>query len=388
MQSARFRGIMRGPIGREAERYGRETGLTLESPTLRRLAVATAALAIVVSACSSSAATSAPSAAASEAASAATAPSAAASEAASQAAASVAPCGTVNIADNPWVGYEADVAVVAYLLKNDLGCTVNIKTLSEQVSWQGFPTGDVDVILENWGHKDLAKTYITDQKVAVDLGSQGNIGIIGWFIPKYYADAHPDLMAAYSDPKTFATTLNKYASDFVTSESGGKGQILDGDPSYVTNDEGLVAGLGLNFKVVYSGSEASSDKAIQTAINAQKPILAYYWEPNWFDSQINNGLVHLQLPAYTPGCDANTKSMTCDYPPYNLNKVASAAFMSSGSPAATLIQNFKWTNDDQNAVATDIALNKMSDDDAAKKWIDAHPDVWKAWMAGTGWTGS
>ena len=30
----------------------------------------------------------------------------------------------------------------------------------------------------------------------------------------------------------------------------------------------------------------------------------------------------------------------------------------------------------------------MSDDDAAKKWLDAHPDVWKAWMAGTGWTGS
>ena len=27
-----------------------------------------------------------------------------------------------------------------------------------------------------------------------------------------------------------------------------------------------------------------------------------------------------------------------------------------------------------------FALNKMSDDDAAKKWLDAHPDVWKTWM--------
>ena len=363
---------------------------------MRRLAAGAAAVAVIVSACSGSAATPAPTAAASAAAS--TAPAAssaaasqAASSAPSQAAASLAACGTVNIADNPWVGYEADVAVVSYILKNDLGCTVNVKTLSEQVSWQGFPTGDVDVILENWGHEDLAKTYITDQKVAVDLGSQGNVGIIGWFLPKYYADAHPALMNAYqqADPaKAVATALNAVASDFVTSESNGKGQLLDGDPSYVTNDEALVAGLGLNFKVVYSGSEAASDKAIQTAINAQKPILAYYWEPNWFDSQINNQMVHLSLPPYTAGCDSNSKSMTCDYPPYNLNKVASVSFMNSGSPAATMIKNFKWTNDDQNAVATDIALNKMTDDAAAKKWVDAHPDVWKAWLAGTGWTGN
>ncbi len=342
--------------------------MNFANTTVRRLAAGAAVLAIAVSACSSSGATTAPSMAASQ----------PAASTGSSPAASLAACGTVNIADNAWVGYEADVAVVAYLLKNELGCTVNIKNITEQVSWQGFPTGDVDVILENWGHADLAKQYITDQKVAVDLGSQGNQGIIGWYIPKVYADAHPNLLTANSDPKTFADALNAVASDFVTSESGGKGQILDGDPSYVTNDEALVNGLGLNFKVVYSGSEAASDKAIKAAIDAGKPILAYYWEPNWFSTQVD--LVHLKLPAYTDGCDSNPKSMTCDYPPYPLNKVASAAFMSSGSPAATLIKNFTWTNDDQNAVATDIAQNKMTDDAAAKKWLDAHPDVWKAWM--------
>ena len=346
--------------------------MNFANTTVRRLAAGAAVLAIAVSACSSSGATTAPSTAASQ-------PAAStAARTGSSPAASLAACGTVNIADNAWVGYEADVAVVAYLLKNELGCTVNIKNITEQVSWQGFPTGDVDVILENWGHADLAKQYITDQKVAVDLGSQGNQGIIGWYIPKVYADAHPNLLTANSDPKTFADALNAVASDFATSESGGKGQILDGDPSYVTNDEALVNGLGLNYKVVYSGSEAASDKAIKAAIDAGKPILAYYWEPNWFSTQVD--LVHLKLPAYTDGCDSNPKSMTCDYPPYPLNKVASAAFMNSGSPAATLIKNFTWTNDDQNTVATDIAQNKMTDDAAAKKWLDAHPDVWKAWM--------
>jgi glycine betaine/proline transport system substrate-binding protein len=337
----------------------------------KRLATLVAVAAIAMAACTSSGSSPAAS----------SGPGMSAPPAASAAAAgSTAPCGTVNLADNAWVGYEADLAVVAYVLKNELGCTVNIKNLSEQISWQGFPTGEVDAILENWGHEDLAKQYITDQKTAVDLGSQGNVGKIGWYIPKYYADAHPDLMAAGKDPKAFADTLNKYASDFATSESGGKCQILDGDPSYVTNDEGLVAGLGLDCKVVYSGSEAASDKAIQAAINAKKPILAYYWEPNWFSSVVNNQMVHLDLPAYTAGCDADTKNLTCDYPPYNLNKIASTKFANSGSPAFEVIKNFTWTNDDQNVVATDIAQNKMTDDAAAKKWLDAHPDAWKAWL--------
>ena len=137
------------------------------------------------------------------------------------------------------------------------------------------------MILENWGHDDLAEKYITAEKTAVDLGPRATWASSAGTSPKSYADAHPDILTADKDPKV----LNKYAADFATSESAGKGQLLDGDPSYVTNDEALVANLGLNFKVVYSGSEAASDKAIKAAIDAKKPILAYYWEPNWFSTR-------------------------------------------------------------------------------------------------------
>ncbi len=63
------------------------------------------------------------------------------------------------------------------------------------------------------------------------------------------AEKYPDI--------TDWNNLNKYADLFKTSESGGKGQVLDGDPSYVTNDEALVKTLDLDYKVVYSGSEAA-----------------------------------------------------------------------------------------------------------------------------------
>jgi glycine betaine/proline transport system substrate-binding protein len=47
-------------------------------------------------------------------------------------------CGTFNLAVNPWVGYEADAAVVAYVAGHDLGCKVTKKDLKEEIAWQGF----------------------------------------------------------------------------------------------------------------------------------------------------------------------------------------------------------------------------------------------------------
>ena len=57
--------------------------------------------------------------------------------------------GTVQLMINQWVGAEANVAVAECLLKQ-MGYDVKTNTLAEEVAWQGFETGEVDVILENW----------------------------------------------------------------------------------------------------------------------------------------------------------------------------------------------------------------------------------------------
>jgi glycine betaine/proline transport system substrate-binding protein len=285
--------------------------------------------------------------------------------------ASAAKCGTFNIAVNPWVGYEADAAVVEYVAKRDLGCTVVKKNLKEEVSWQGFGSGEVDVVLENWGHDDLKKKFIEGQKTAVEVGPSGNEGVIGWFVPPWMAAKYPDI--------TDYKNLNKYASLFKTSESGAQGQLLDGDPSYVTNDAALVKNLKLNYKVVEGGSEAALITSFRQAEAKKTPLLAYFYTPQWFFNEVK--LVRVNLPAYTTGCDAVPAKVACDYPPYTLDKIASAKFMSSGSSAVTLVKNFKWTNEDQNSVAKSIAVDKLSDEDAAKKWVDANPDKVKAWLA-------
>ncbi|WP_411284644.1 ABC transporter substrate-binding protein [Lapillicoccus sp.] len=280
-------------------------------------------------------------------------------------------CGTFNLAVNAWVGYEANAAVIAYVAQNKLGCKVVKKNLDEQVSWQGFGTGEVDAILENWGHEDLAKKYITEQKVAQDAGPSGNIGAIGWYVTPSLAAQYPDI--------TDHNNLNKYASLFKTSESGDQGQLLDGDPGFVTNDAALVKNLNLNYKVVYSGSEAALITSFRQAEQTKKPMIGYFYSPQWFLSEVP--LVKVKLPAYTAGCDADAAKVACDYPDYTLNKVVSTKFATSGSPAYALVKKFTWTNEDQNLVAKYIAQDKMSDEDAAKKWVEANPAKVAAWLS-------
>jgi glycine betaine/proline transport system substrate-binding protein len=279
-------------------------------------------------------------------------------------------CGAFNIAINPWVGYEANAAVIAYVAEKDLGCQVTKKDLKEEVAWQGFGTGEVDAVVENWGHPDLKTKYIDQQKTAVSAGSTGVKGVIGWFVPPWMAQQYPDI--------TDWNSLNKYAAMFKTSESGDKGQLLDGDPSYVTNDEALVKNLNLNYKVVQGGSENALIESFRRAEKDHTPLLAYFYSPQWLLSELP--LVKVNLPAYTEGCDANAEKIACDYPPYDLDKIVSKKFADANGPAYKLVKSFQWTNDDQNRVATWIAQDKMTPDAAAKRWVDENRDKVDVWL--------
>ena len=203
-------------------------------------------------------------------------------------------CGDVNMAVNPWVGYEADAHVVGYLAETKLGCKVNYKDLDEQVSWKGFGNGSVDVVMENWGHPELQAKYMTDKGgdgTAVDAGLTGNDGVIGWYVPPWMVDKYPDI--------TDWNNLNKYADLFKTSESGDLGTFYDGDPGFVTNDEALVKNLNLNFKVVYAGSEDALIEGFRKAEQNKTPFIGYFYEPQWFLAEVP--LVKVDLPKYTEG---------------------------------------------------------------------------------------
>jgi len=281
-------------------------------------------------------------------------------------------CGEMNMAVNPWVGYEADAYVVGHVAETQLGCKVNYKNLKEDVSWQGFGTGEVDVVIEDWGHPDLEKKFFAEQGdgSAMDLGPTGNVGIIGWYVPPWLAEEHPDILEWEN--------LNKYAQDFATSESGGQGQFLGADPSYVQFDEAIVSNLDLDFKVIFSGSEAASITAFQQAEENQEFLIGYFYEPQWLFAELP--LAKVSLPPYEEGCQDDPAKVACDYPETVLKKIGSTEWVEEGSPAVDLVKNFEWTNEDQNLVAKYISNDGMSAEDAAAKWVEENPDKVEEWL--------
>ncbi|MFZ2502041.1 MAG: ABC transporter substrate-binding protein [Nocardioides sp.] len=280
-------------------------------------------------------------------------------------------CGEVKILVHPWVGYAADAYVVGNVAEEELGCTVSYVELKEGgPSYQALKSGDGDVIMEEWSHAEDLQAGI-DEGYAVDLGSPGNVGIIGWYVPGWLAEEHPDVLD-YNN-------LNKYAAEFKTSESDGKGQFLGSDPTYTQYDEAIVKNLGLDFKVVFAGGETATVEAFKKAQENKEWLIGYFWEPQYVHAEVE--LKRVALPPYTEGCDADPAKIACDYAETQLKKVGRKEFMDSGSPAAALVQNFTWTNEDQNLVAKYITADGMSPEDAAAKWIADNGDKVEAWLS-------
>ncbi|MCI0386406.1 ABC transporter substrate-binding protein [Streptomyces sp. CNQ085] len=278
---------------------------------------------------------------------------------------------TVTIAVPSWVGAEANAAVAKHVLEEELGVEVKLQQMDEPVAWDALDSGKVDAILEDWGGvPKKEERYIEERETVVPAGDLGVTGHIGWFVPKYFADENPDV--------TDWKNLNKYADELRTTESGGKGQLLEGSPSYTTNDDAIIKNLDLDLKTVYAGSEAAQITQIKKYVKEKKPFLSYWWTPQWLNAEID--FVEVELPEYTEGCDADPEKVACAYPNTPLQKYLNADFAKDGGDAAQFLKNFEWSTEQQNQVAKWIAGDGMSSEDAAAKWAEENKSTWEKWL--------
>jgi glycine betaine/proline transport system substrate-binding protein len=285
----------------------------------------------------------------------------------------------IKLAVNPWTGSAVNAYVAKAVIECNLGTPVDIVNIDENATWAGLDKGSLDAALEVWpsGHAADYETYVTQKKSVVDIGKLGPSAQIGWYIPKYVLDAHPELATweGFKDPKL--------AKLFATAESGDLGQFLMGDPSYVTYDAQIIASLKLPLKFVVAGSEAALLTAMDKAVAAKTPILLQFWQPHW---KWATGLpfVRVKLPDVTDACKAAAKAggdgYACDYPVDELYKAASAKLKDKNSKVFDLLSKLTLTTDQQNQIASYVDSDKMKPADAAQKWVDANKAVWQPWL--------
>jgi glycine betaine/proline transport system substrate-binding protein len=302
---------------------------------------------------------------------------AAADTTATAAAAPSTPGAGIKLAVNPWTGSAVN-ANIAKVVLDKMGTPVELVDIDENATWAGLDAGDLDAVLEVWpsGHAKDYDTYITGKKSVIELGKLGPQARIGWYVPQFVLDENPSL-ATWEGFKDAAL-----AKKFATAESGDLGQFLMGDPSYVSYDEQIIKNLNLPLKFVVAGSEAALITAINQAVADKKPLLLQFWQPHWLQSKVK--LARVALPDPTAACAASAAAKdgkyACDYPIDNLYKAASAKLQAKNAMAFTFLQKFQLTTDQQNEIAAMVDSDKMTPADAAKKWVDANPDVVKGWM--------
>ena len=207
------------------------------------------------------------------------------------AAAKASKCGTVTLNEQAWAGSTANTYVVKNVLEKSLGCKVNISKVAEVPVYQAMADGKTDAILEDWGHVPQWNQYVTKQKTVVRAGANGVTGVIGWYVPTYLVQQHPELKSW--------TGLKKDATLFKSPESGSQGMFLGGDPSYQQKDKTLIKALGLNLKFVSVGAEPAQVARWESLYKQKKPVLFYWYDPQYLNATYK--LTQVQLPAALQG---------------------------------------------------------------------------------------
>lgn len=284
----------------------------------------------------------------------------------------------ITLAVNPWTGSAVNAYVAKAVIECELGTPVEIIDIDESATWVGLDDGTIDAVLEVWpsGHAADYQTYVTDKGSVIDIGLLGPSAKIGWYIPQFVVDEHPELATweGFTDPALAAL--------FATAETGDLGQFTMGDPSYVTYDEQIIANLNLPLQYVVAGSEAALLTSIDQAFADQTPVLMQFWRPHW--KQLEVDLYEVALPAVTPACEAAAASgdgsYNCDYPVDELYKAANAGLPDKNQAAFNVLKALQLTTDQQSEIAGYVDRDGLTAVAAAAKWVAANPTVWGAWL--------
>ena len=285
---------------------------------------------------------------------------------------------TITLIVNPWTASRLNAEVAKNIIESELGNPVEITEVNENdAMFTGMADGTLDAVLEIWpsGVTDAENAYFDDGSV-VNLGELGAVGKIGWFVPQYVIDEHPELATweGFQEPEL--------AELFATAETGENGRFLGTDPSYSQYDEQIIENLGLPLEVVFSGSEPATVAELDARVAAEEPIVMYWWTPTAAVSAYD--LVNVTLPEYNEECGASAAAgdggVDCDYPEDVLFKAASGMLEEKDANVFAFLENFTITTEDQLEMLPAVEIDGEDPADVAADWVSANEDVWSAWL--------
>ena len=297
-------------------------------------------------------------------------------------------CGSITIASMNWQSAEVLSNLDKFILNEGYGCEAEI-TVGDTV-----PTitsmaekGEPDIAPEAW--IDLLPDVVkkgTEEGRIVQVGSPlPDGGVQGWWIPKYIADAHPDI-------KTIPDVL-KHPELFPDPEDASKGAVFNGPQGwggtvvtaqYYKAFEAEKAG----FTLVDTGSAAGLDGSIAKANERKQGWVGYYWAP----TALLGKYAMVKLEAGVPEDAAEWKRCNtvadCADPKPNawptdhvVTLVAKSFSEKAGPEVMDYLAKRSWSNDTVNKLMAWMTDNQASGEEGAKHFLEENADLWKAWVS-------
>lgn len=301
--------------------------------------------------------------------------------------ASHADCGRVTVASMNWQSAEVLAEIDKAVLSEGYGCEV------ELVPGDTMPTltsmiekGQPDVAPEAWTMAILEPLTGAIKEGRLHYGARAlkDGGIEGWWIPKYVADAHPDIKTiddALSHPELFPSPDDKNKGAVYTCPSGWNCQIATSNAfkAWKAADKG--------FTLVETGSGAGLDGSIAKAYERKEGWLGYYWSPTailgkYAMVKLDPG-VSYDASAWT---QCNTKADCANptknsWPKSEVLTVVTDRFKKVGGDAVNYLNTRAWDNDTVNELLAWMQNNQATGEGGANYFLKNYPQIWTQWVS-------
>ncbi|PAP91981.1 glycine betaine ABC transporter substrate-binding protein [Mesorhizobium wenxiniae] len=296
-------------------------------------------------------------------------------------------CGDITVAAFSWQSAEVNAYVDQFILNNGYGCNVSV------VAGDTVPT--ITSMIER-GQPDIAPALSPSAvgEVYVKGAAEGRISkigtaisngtVTGWYIPKYIADAHPDIKTiedALKHPELFPAPENPSKGGIIQGPQGRGSTIVTGQlfKAFKADEKG--------FELVPSGSGAALEGAITRAYERKQGYIAYHWVPTSLLAKYP--MVRLEGPEH----DAEewgrcTTKQDCPDPKPNYWKpaeevtAASSRFLARDDvePAKEYFAKRSWTQAEVGQVMLWMTENQANGQNGARWFIEHMPEVWTKWV--------
>lgn len=282
----------------------------------------------------------------------------------------------IKLVQRGWLAFELNNMLAKIVLEEKMGYPVEIRQVDGTEQFTLLAAGEAHANLEIWSgswQEDLHR-YIGEEKTIEHAGELGVLGKIGWFVPAYILEQHPELETWEGLKKPELAQL------FSTPETGDKGRYLTGDVDWVDYDADIIKNLGLPLQIEVTGSEETLLAEVEAAYANQAPILFYLWTPHYIFAKLD--LTPIQLPPYSDECYAKqeTGGIDCGYPTDVIVKAMWPGLKEYAPEAYQFVKNINFTNEDQISMLAMVEIEGLTVEEAARRWMEQNEITWEAWI--------